>query len=151
MPVVKEWQCKEGCGYFESPYPVCVTCGSQQVLRVFLTPPGYKSDKSKFTDRNLRRLSDGAGGMNFTNNASQSHQPAMSDFKDLWQPYNTKNKNPLSKQTDQEEIARISSASGLAPVRPVLPKTSQAQVHKDDAKGKPLLQNISFPGTGAPK
>lgn len=42
MPVIKEFRClAAGCGAdFESLVPVCEHCGSREVKRVFLTPPG---------------------------------------------------------------------------------------------------------------
>lgn len=48
MPIIKEFRClAEGCGAdFESLVPVCTSCGSREVKRVFLTPVGINGGKT---------------------------------------------------------------------------------------------------------
>lgn len=72
MAVIKEWKC-QSCGFFESAYPVCIRCGSEEVLRVFLTAPSFKCDKTKFVDAQTRHFVKNSSLADYTNNPSTIH------------------------------------------------------------------------------
>ena len=84
MAVVKEWQC-QFCGYFESALSICPKCGCTDpyISRVFVTPPGFKSGKTKVKDSSLKEFTDLYGLTNFTNNVSQKHDKPTAH---RWQP-----------------------------------------------------------------
>lgn len=92
MAVNKEWKCNRD-GFFESPFPVCPICGTEDVQRVFLTPPSFKSDRTKFTDTQLKDFARTCNLSDFSNNQSTRHDPG---HPNIWQKMPTdKDKNIL--------------------------------------------------------
>jgi hypothetical protein len=53
--ILKDYKCQEH-GYFEGYSPTCPQGCTDYVLQVFLQAPGFKSDKSKATDKHLKGL-----------------------------------------------------------------------------------------------
>jgi hypothetical protein len=126
LPPVKEWICST-CGFFDSPYPVCITCGGQSVLRVFKTAPGFIGDKTKLTDKNLQVLSHQFGVSDYTNNTSQKHAPNNTE---IWQKFDAKK--------DLAELSAIHSQGvDIKAMKPNLGGTYEAVGHKDDLKEGP--------------
>lgn len=66
MSVLKEWRCKKH-GTFEGSHPICpaLGCRSQSVERVFLTPPGIKSEFGKRHEAGIKKLADAYGQTDF--------------------------------------------------------------------------------------
>lgn len=71
--VIKEFNCPRH-GYFEASHPIChhMGCDSEGVERVFLTPPGIKSDRTKFTDNSLNRIAKDYGLTDMNNRDGQA-------------------------------------------------------------------------------
>jgi hypothetical protein len=131
LPPIKEWKCAVD-GYFESPYPVCIHCGSQDVLRVFLTAPGFIGDKTKASDQHLKVLSRQFNVSNISNNTSQSHSPRQPD---IWHPYNATKPNPGTGMNDLQELAKIRATGiDLNMLKPQLGGKYEAIGHKEDLK-----------------
>lgn len=59
MSVMKEWECRLH-GAFESTHPLCpeIGCDSEDVKRVFLTPPTISDGMLKRFDRGIKRSVD---------------------------------------------------------------------------------------------
>lgn len=71
MAVIKEWRCMaHGC--FDSTEPVCPK-GCSTVERVFLTPPGFTSDRTKHSDATFRQV---AADFGMTNMRIRPEEPA---------------------------------------------------------------------------
>lgn len=77
MAVLKEYRCQDPrCGrLFDSFVPSCIHCGTTNVKRVFLTPPGFKSDKTKLQDSSIEHLTASYHLSDFSNNQSTKHDP----------------------------------------------------------------------------
>lgn len=104
MPVIKEWKCLD-CGYFESAEPICPLCGTTEVKRVFLTPPSFKSDKTKLTDENIESLSRQFGMTDYSNNLSTKHEAQSSH---IWGKLPTQNAGDGKKSIDMSgELSRV--------------------------------------------
>lgn len=118
---MKEWKCAV-CGFFESDLPVCVKCGdTENIKRVFLTAPGFKSDKTKFTDENLDVLAKQSGMTDYSNNLSTRHEKSTAD---IWKPYDKKNLN--------QELATIQASGVDLKTIPTTIPISEKTYHKDD-------------------
>jgi DNA-directed RNA polymerase subunit RPC12/RpoP len=76
MPVIKEYKCKDCGRIFDSQFPSCIHCGSTEVQRIFITPFGYKSDRTKFSDDNIKSQIEAYGLSDYSNNESTRHDPA---------------------------------------------------------------------------
>jgi len=58
--ILKDYKCQEH-GFFEGYEPTCPQGCTDYVLQVFLQAPGFKSDKSKAADRQLKELASEFG------------------------------------------------------------------------------------------
>ena len=145
--VIKEWKCNTGCGFFESAYPVCTRCGSEDVLRVFLTAPSIKGDKTKFVDSQVAQFTRQSGITDYSNNLSTHHEK---ESPNIWKSV------PLSKPKTAKDSgvinfhSRIGEAGGvnftgplagatnggvnIADMKPSLGGKYESIVHKDDIK-----------------
>lgn len=84
MAVIKEYRCSDCKRIFDSQIPLCIHCGSQEVQRIFVTPFGFKSDKTKLSDDNLQHLTSSYKLDDFTNNQSTIHTPdRTSNWSDM--------------------------------------------------------------------
>lgn len=77
--VIKEWRCKDH-GDFEGSHPICpgMGCRSQSVERVFLTPPGFKSDALKRHEAGIKQLAQDYGQSDFRSARSGETSKARS-------------------------------------------------------------------------
>lgn len=114
MAVLKEYRCQEpNCGrLFDSTVPSCIHCGSTNVKRIFLTPPGFKSDKTKMQDSSLEHLTESYGLTDYSNNPNTRHDAPKSPG--MW--VNTKNEigdiqKIIGDQTISLGAAKIASPS----------------------------------------
>ncbi len=64
--VLKEWRCKNH-GVFDSSHPICpaLGCRSKEVERVFLTPPGIRSEFVKRHENGIQKLAAAYGQTDF--------------------------------------------------------------------------------------
>ena len=90
MAVIKEWECAAH-GYFDATEGVCPHgCPEQFVERVFLTPPGIKSQGTTRSDQTLKNLANDYGMTDIRNGANgeavaQATPAASAPFKTQWQ------------------------------------------------------------------
>jgi len=86
MGVMKEWECAAH-GEFVSDVEICPKgCRGKSVKRVFLTPIGIKSDRTKFADQTFRSTADrykltdmsNKDGMSVMENQRKKHGDATS-------------------------------------------------------------------------
>lgn len=75
MAVLKEYRCNDCKIIFDSTIPVCIYCGSENIQRIFVTPFGFKSDKTKSTDGHMEHHLKSFGLSDFSNNESTKHTP----------------------------------------------------------------------------
>jgi hypothetical protein len=73
--VIKEYRCSDCNRIFDSGIPSCIHCGSTSVQRIYVTPFGFKSDKTKFSDDNLEHLASSYKLGDFSNNENTKHTP----------------------------------------------------------------------------
>lgn len=121
MAVIKEWKCHK-CGYFESAIPICIHCGSTEVIRVFLTAPSVKSDKTKLVDDSLKTFAKQTGLTDYTNNKSTMHEKANPT---IWQDIKTS-------QADIEKFA--GGGVNISELKPKLPGKYEQTFHAEDLK-----------------
>lgn len=84
--IIKEFRCKKH-GDFESSHPICpaLGCRSQNVERVFLTPPGVKSEFVTRHERGVKKLAQAYGQTDFrTARAGESSKKQDLGQKLLW-------------------------------------------------------------------
>lgn len=64
--VIKEWKCKTH-GVFDSSHPICpaLGCRSKNVERVFITPPGIKSEFVRRHEKGIQKLAAAYGQTDF--------------------------------------------------------------------------------------
>lgn len=75
MSVIKEWECKVH-GRFDGSHPICEAggCDSSQVERIFLTPPGIRTLRTRTIDRHLN---DVAKDYNLTDMSNKNGESVM--------------------------------------------------------------------------
>jgi len=83
MAVIKEYKCSDCNRIFDATIPSCIHCGSINVIRIFVTPFAFKSDKTKFSDDNLDHLTSSYKLGDFSNNENTKHTP---DRSSMWKP-----------------------------------------------------------------
>lgn len=76
MPLF-DWECKECQAIFEEwdEDPKCKHCGSKKIVKVFITPPGTKSVRTKNMDDTMRDLVAAHGMTDYQNDPSRKHDP----------------------------------------------------------------------------
>lgn len=121
MAVIKEWQCPR-CGDFESAIPACIYCGSTEVKRVFLTPPAFKSDKTKMVDDSLRTFARQTGRTDYSNNLSTRHEVQSPN---IWAPNDGR--------TDISKF--VGGGINVQEAKANMPGQYEKIVHADDLKG----------------
>jgi hypothetical protein len=64
--VIKEWRCKKH-GVFDSSHPICpaLGCRSKEVERVFITPPGIRSEFVTRHEKGIQKLAAAYGQTDF--------------------------------------------------------------------------------------
>ncbi|MBV8648472.1 hypothetical protein [Paludibacterium sp.] len=80
--VIKEWECAKH-GTFESTHPICpcLGCASENVKRVFLTPPSIRHEATTYTDNSFNDLARAYKLSDINNQDGQAAKSAADDCK----------------------------------------------------------------------
>ena len=76
MPKLFDWNC-QACDaiveLWDTPPPQCPYCGSKNLQKVYITPPGKLSRSTKFMDDGIKELTRVHGMTDYQNDPSRTH------------------------------------------------------------------------------
>lgn len=109
--IIKEFCCIHH-GYFEGSHPICpkLGCESEYVDRVFLTPPGIKSARTKNTDAGLQQIADDYHLTDMSNRGGESvmSQQDRNPHTPIWGKQGVKNFDSMLQQASTPTVVRDS-------------------------------------------
>lgn len=70
-----DYECRDCEAIFEEwdEDPKCILCGSRNIVKIFITPPGTKSDRTKHMDTTMGDLMAAHGMTDYQNDPSRKH------------------------------------------------------------------------------
>lgn len=143
--IIKEFKCPKH-GFFEASHPIChqMGCDSEGVERAFLTPPGYKSDKTKFADNSLDRIAKSYGLSDLSNPdgaAAKRHEDQV-----IWGKQGVANYDGMLQQASQPTVIErngqtfVAESSGMKAAAPIVQRRqlppAQVRVLKSDSEDR---------------